>query len=228
MATTVNWRRLRMVVGVIVFVLALTVAVTLVVLRLAADRDPASPPVDASSESTITAAPAPSSEPGRAPGCQAGTPITNASLLQAQADAPLTDVGAAAFSADLYRWLGTNPTPEQADELSATIDQILAADAEERVREMFAGAVDQARAGKVPDPWWVSTVDEQYYIESSTDFETVVSVSAARVFDNGSRQSGTQTFTLVPTDQGWQLRTVSQMRTTADLRALGTTFSEGC
>lgn len=165
---------------------------------------------------------------GSAAGCHAGAPITNATLIESQASTPVTAEGAASFAADLFRWLGTDPTPDQADELAATIDQVLAPSADGGLRQVLTNAVEDARRGGAGDDWRVSTEGGRYYLESSTDEQTVVSVLATRVFDDGTRQSGSQTFVLAPGSGGWQLVALTHTRTTADLQAVGTPYLEGC
>ncbi|TFH68115.1 hypothetical protein [Cellulomonas sp. HD19AZ1] len=161
-------------------------------------------------------------------GCQAGRDVTNASVLEAQRVAELSDAGAAAFAADLFRWLGTDPTADQADELATTVASILAPDADPQLKKTLEAAVEQAREGASADDWHVSTEDAHFYIEASTGVATVVSVSATRVFDDGTTQSGAQTFTLVQGAPGWQLQRMVPTRDASDLRLLGQRYEGGC
>lgn len=178
--------------------------------------------------STPTASTASTSSEGVANGCSAGASITNASLLESQQRSALNDVGAASFAADIFRWLGTDPTAETADDLEATINRLLATDASDQVRTTFTYAVAQAREGQSTDDWIVSTLNAQYYVESAAPDRTVVSVTASRVFDDGTSQNGAQTFTLAPGEAGWSLQDMSQLRTVADLQAIGTYYAGGC
>lgn len=218
-------RRWPLVVAVVAATAVLGAGVVAVTVLVAGGEPTAA--TSTTSDDAATAVPSTPPESG-VPGCQAGSAITNAALLQAQHTSGMDEAGAAAFSADLFRWLGSDPTAEQADELADTIEQVLAPSAQGSLRDTFTAAVDQARQGLSVDDWYVSTEGARFYVESSTSQGTVVSIAATRVFDDGSRQSGTQTFTLVAAEPGWQLQELSQMRTTADLQQLGTSYTGGC
>lgn len=229
MSAPARARRRSLVVVVVVVVAGLVLGAG-VTAYIAAEQGPSSSgrePGQESAMSSSTAAPV-APVAGSTPGCHAGAAITNAALVASRESTPMTAEGAASFAADLFRWLGTDPTPDQADELASTIAQILAPNADGGLRQVLASAVEDARRGAAGDDWHVSTEGGRYYLESSSDEQTVVSVSATRVFDDGNRQSGTQTFVLAPADSGWQLVALTHTRTTADLQSVGTPYLEGC
>lgn len=162
-------------------------------------------------------------------GCLGGPVQDNAMLLAAQDQAPADAAGAAAFAGSLLRWLGSEPGPDQVDDLVATIDRLVAQDATERVHRDLEVAVQYAREDASGDDWTLTTAGGGYYIESEAAGAVTLSVLGERFFDDGRRQVLPMTFDLVHSEVGWTVRDWgASARTGEDLRAVMTTFSGGC
>jgi hypothetical protein len=164
-----------------------------------------------------------------ADGCVGGDPITSVSLREAQGTVSTSDAtSAASFAAAIFRWMGTDPGPDEADDLAATIASLLAPDATTPVRDALTSSIALAKADKLRDDWTITTTGARYYVETHTDQETTVSVMGTRVFANGTRQTGSESFVLTPSPTGWQLRDIKALRASSDLQAIGTPFTGGC
>jgi hypothetical protein len=191
-------------------------------LWAAGRSDPQAAPAAAST------ATAPGQSSAGADGCAGGVAITSASLRQAQATLSTADAtSAAAFAAAIFRWMGTDPGPGDVDELTETVTGLLAPDATAPVREALTSSIDLAKADGLRDDWTATTVGGRYYVETHTDTETTVSVMGSRVFTDGTRQTGSESYVLTPSPAGWLLRDIKALRATSDLQAIGTPFTGG-
>lgn len=168
-----------------------------------------------------TASPAPDGQT-LADGCLGGRDDLDQAVLTAQQQAPLTEAGAAAFTATLMRWaLGGPAAPEQAE----TATEILAAD-----------ATDQTRlSGSFGTQGWTLDVDfteGRYYIESLSETEAVVSwLAAGEGTSDGEELDGAWlggTTHLSVVDGLWRYRDRTAMRSINDMQQIGVPYAGGC
>ncbi|GAA4427222.1 hypothetical protein GCM10023169_26910 [Georgenia halophila] len=165
-------------------------------------------------------------------GCLGGQAVTAQTVLTAQGQAPLDDVGAAEFAATTSRWLGvSDATIPPANEIPTVMEAVTAQRATdavtqvaERLKELGAGAV---RKGPP-----VATTHGGYYIESSANDEVVVSVlvTVPRWSDENTDEvwASSGTFTLDRSSGKWLLVDFSGTREPDDLRSVMTPYVGGC
>ncbi|PFG45040.1 hypothetical protein ATJ97_0093 [Georgenia soli] len=163
-------------------------------------------------------------------GCLGGSAITAQTVLTAQQQAQLDDVGAAEFAATVYRWLGSDESLPPADEVPVVLGAITAPDATETV----AGMADRVEELGLTDERQgppSSTKGGGYYIESSNEDEVVVSVllTIPEMKDEaGNVMATATTFTLDRSSGEWQLEDNSADRQISDLEEIAQPFSGGC
>lgn len=174
--------------------------------------------------------PTSSSEEARvANGCLGGQAVTAQTVLTAQQQAQLDDVGAAEFAATFARWSGVGEGAlPPADEIPVVLDAIIAPNATESVLAYrdLADIADEARTGNTG-----STADGGYYIESSAGDEVVVSflLTDPTVVDaDGAVWTSSFTMTLTRAGGMWQLIDSGGTRTPDDLASIMAPFSGGC
>lgn len=173
---------------------------------------------------TTTSAATPSSASGQtlADGCLGGRDDLDQAVLTAQREAPLTEAGAAAFTATLMRWAMTGPAgSEQAD----TATEILAADATDQAR--LSGSVDAQGTTLTLD-----FAEGRYYLESISEDEAVVSwLATGHQTDGGEVVPdvwlGGSTH-LSAVDGRWRYRDQTAMRSINDMQQIGVPYAGGC
>ncbi|MFS0701775.1 hypothetical protein AB6N24_17510 [Cellulomonas sp. 179-A 4D5 NHS] len=172
---------------------------------------------------TATSAATPSSAPGQTlvDGCLGGRDDLDQAVLTAQREAPLTEAGAAAFTATLMRWAGASPAPARQAE---TAKEVLAADATAAAR--LSGDIDaQGSTLSVEFP------EGRYYLESITDTEAVVSWLAEGHVTDGAEAGdvwlgGSTHLSVV--DGRWHYRDQTAMRSVDDMQQIGVPYAGGC
>lgn len=204
---------------VLIAVAALTAVAVLVAVFAPRGRDAATP------------TPAPTSPPASAPGaggqtvadgCLGGRDDLDEAVLTAQREAPLSEAGAAAFTATLMRWAMTTPAAaRQAD----TAAEILAADATDAAR--LSGSIDAGDATLT-----LNFSEGRYYVESLTETEAVVSWLAVGDGTSGGAPlddawlGGSAHLSVV--DGRWRYRDQTAMRSISDLQQIGVPYVGGC
>lgn len=176
------------------------------------------------------AATAPAGDAGRvANGCLGGQALTAQTVLTAQRDAQLDDIGAAEFAATLMRWGGGAGGAPPAEEVPIVLDAIRADNASEKVithHERLADITEAERQGI-----GTSTVEGGYYVESSTDDEVVVSVltvDRAPDPEEGEVMASSSSWTLDRSTGTWMLVDFGGTREVDDLAGIMSPFVGGC
>lgn len=176
------------------------------------------------------AATEPSGNAGRvANGCLGGQALTAQTVLTAQRDAGLDDIGAAEFAATLARWGGGSGGVPPAEEISIVMDAIEAEDASEKVagqEERLLAAAEEERQGVE-----TSTIEGGFYIESSSEDEVVVSVlTVDEDIDPEENRvlAGSTTWTMDRSTGEWMLVDFGGTREVKDLSSIMTPFVGGC
>ena len=167
-------------------------------------------------------------------GCLGGQAVNAQTVLTAQQQAPLDDVGAAELTATFLRWSGLDgETLPPLDEIETVIDAIAAPDAGPALTEGYnesveAGAAETERTGPP-----VSTVEGGYYIESSDEGGVVLSILVI-VPEYPREGGGTEsrafsgTWQLVRSDV-WRIQDFEGgTRSPEDLASIMTPFVGGC
>ncbi|MCM3662522.1 hypothetical protein M3148_16210 [Georgenia satyanarayanai] len=219
-----RWLR-RLVLAIVT--VALVAGVVVWASGLASREQPAPAPAGPTAEPDPTG----SAQTARvANGCLGGQAVNAQTVLLAQDQAPLDDVGAAEFAATLARWGGGEGGLPPADEVPVVLDTIAAPDASDSVmglaehsEEIGSGAERQGPA--------TSTVEGGYYIESSTEHEVVVSVLTVDTEPAPNSQevmAGSVMMTLDRSSGGWLLVDFGGSRELEDLVSIMTPFSGGC
>ncbi|MCK6210565.1 hypothetical protein KZX45_08415 [Georgenia sp. EYE_87] len=180
-----------------------------------------------------TTATAPTATPtaGRvANGCLGGAAITAQTVLTAQQQAQLDDVGAAEFAATFDRWAGSDESLPPADEVPVVLKAITAPDAIETVTGLPA-RFEELGAPEEREGPAATTEGGGYFIESSTDDEVVVSVllmvpevtnQAGQMWAQGA------TYTLDRSTGVWLLKDFSASREVSDLKSIAQPFAGSC
>lgn len=173
----------------------------------------------------------PASEGRVANGCLGGPTVDAEMVLTAQDEAPVDDTGAAEFAAAIERWLGVIPVPPT-EEVETVLSAVSAPDASEAVTAMPA-AFNEFREENAQDNRWFSTEGGQYYVETSTADEVVVSVllmveDGTPTAPDENPQGSSNTYTLDRSTGTWLLADLGATREVADLYDIGTPFAGGC
>lgn len=160
-------------------------------------------------------------------GCLGGQAVNAQTVLTAQDQAPLDDIGAAEFAATINRWGGDGDDGlPPADEVPTVLDAIAAPNATDRVTGVRNAELPEERQG-LPG----STVNGGYYVESSTENEVVVSilqVAREEVDEAGDPVGYSVTFTLDRSSGEWLLVDQQGTRDPNDLNSIMTPFAGGC
>jgi len=162
-------------------------------------------------------------------GCLGGSAIDAQTVLTAQRQAQLDDVGAAEFAATFDRWAGERSLPP-ADEIPVVLEAITAPDAREAVTSIPERFEEVGAPAEREGPQ-SSTVNGGYYIESTTAGEVVVSVLlTVPEATNGAGEVWTTatTYTLDRSTGAWLLMDIGQGREVRDLAEIAQPFSGGC
>jgi hypothetical protein len=216
-------------VTVLVAVVVALVAVTATVLimaprgREAVEASTETPSSSAASAEPTGLSPSPSTSQVTADGCLGGAVELNRAVVSAQEQAPLTQEGAAAFTATLLRWTNASPAPAyKAD----TANQILAQDATTLVRD-YVAAVNPSSVTTAAD---FST--GRFYVESYTPTRAVVSfLATATGTSNGSAYASATisgAVVLVAQNGTWHFQDLTSERTVSDLSAVSSPYTGGC
>jgi hypothetical protein len=203
---------------VLIAVAALTAVAVLVAVFAPRGRDAATP------------TPTPTSPPANAPGaggqtvadgCLGGRDDLDEAVLTAQREAPLTEAGAAAFTATLMRWAGASPAPAQQ---AKTAREILAEDATAEAR--LSGAIDPEGSTLT-----LEFAEGRYFLESFDESGAVVSWLAEGHVSDGAQSSDVWlggSVHLAVVDGRWRYRDQTAMRSVDDLQQIGVPYAGGC
>ena len=223
-------RRRGLITGIAIAVVVTAAAA--VVVGVLANRTPAP-----TAHTSVPPASSPTSSPvaSDAPptGCLGGTSRDAAMVLAAQKAAPHNSTGAVEVAAAFTRWSHQYPYPS-AEDAKKVEDAVMSASVPESSRDLvgfFAGNPN-ASGGTVPDntPYYFSTVDGVWRVDSYSDAKTVVSIGAGVVINgalNPSAEVGS-TFTFVWEDGRWRLSNEAAPESTDTLFASGQPFTGGC
>jgi hypothetical protein len=224
-------RRRSVLVTALVAVIVALVAVTATVLIMAprgreaveASTETSSSEGSATSTAQPSSTPSPSTAQVTADGCLGGAVELNRAIISAQEQAPLTEEGAAAFTATLLRWTSAGPAPAYKAE---TATQILAADAEPVARDQVAIETPENQT---------STADfatGRFYIESYTPTRAVVSfVGRLQGTQDGSALTPATisgAVTLTAQNGTWHFQDLTFERNVSDLLAVSSPYTGGC
>lgn len=181
------------------------------------------PPAPSPAPATSTAQATSSSTPTRADGCLGGPTELDQAVVTAQAQAPLTQEGAASFAATAIRWAMVVPAPPfQAQ----TSQRILAKDATAAARNL-SGTKPADDTTLTP-----STAEARYYVESYDTTKAIVSVTAQITGTRAGAPQGQAdvagSLTLVAINGTWHLQDITESRSVADLQRIGTVYAGGC
>lgn len=191
-------------------------------------------PGSASTESETVPTPVPSAtavlEDAWADGCRGGPEASAQGLLDAQAASSTEhDKGAAEFAATFLRWAANSDDTAEEQELVRT--SVMSPDATQIVVDGFDKALARIRAGEPNSNAFSYSIDGgQYYIESSTPDEVVVSVLVKASEGDEAAPSKTvgTSLTLTRTTDVWLLKDMAALRQADDIARIGTTYVGGC
>ncbi len=214
---------------VLIAVVVALVAVTATVLimaprgREAVEASAETPGSSAVPAEPTSSSPNPSTSQVTADGCLGGAIELNRAVVSAQEQAPLTQEGAAAFTATLLRWTNVSPAPAyKAD----TANRLLAQDATALVRD-YVAAVNPANVTTAAD---FST--GRFYVESYTPTRAVISFLATAT---GTRDGVDYTpatisgaVVLVAQNGTWHFQDLTSERAVSDLSAVSSPYTGGC
>jgi hypothetical protein len=221
----------------VIIVLLVVIAVAAVVVAVAAVRGdgsdtaaPAPAPVTSApatnSPSATPSSPA-SSSPADPPadGCLGGATNLNQAVLAAQKAAPLTQSGAAAFTATLVRWSSDTPAPRFQ---KRTAEQILTSDATSAAGKHLSSTIKDLKGSTL-------TIDfstGKYYVEVFTGTSAVVSyLTVGHVTLDGAAAGDVNlaaTIHLKAINGVWRWQDDRNERSIADLQRIGIAYSGGC
>lgn len=196
--------------------------------------DGTEPSTAGTSGDDATATPSPTAtgvlEDAWADGCRGGPDATAQALLDAQAAASTeNDKGAAEFAATFLRWAANSDDTAEEQELVRA--SIVSLDASTIVVDGFDKALARIKAGEPNTNAFSYSVDGgQYYIESSTPEEVVVSVLVKASEGDEAAPSKTvgTSLTLTRTTGVWLLKDMAALRQADDIARVGTTYIGGC
>lgn len=159
-----------------------------------------------------------------ADGCLGGASDLDRAVLTAQQQAPLSAVGAAAFTATVIRWASATPAPPFQ---AATARQALSRGATTKVRDSLSG--QRAASGATAT---VDFAEGKYYVENFDGVTAIVSYlgNGVATQDGLSLGSGYLAGTVyLDSENGtWHLRDVTAERSLADLQRIGVPYAAGC
>ena len=154
-------------------------------------------------------------------------------VLAAQKAAPHTQTGAVELAAAMVRWSFRYPGTSVADAQKIS-DAIISPEATATFRDLAGTAAKNPNTsgGAVPDgtPFYLTTANGVWHVESSTTDAVTVSVGAIYVI-NGAvspQLKSSTTFSLVWENGGWRIKSGSIDRTTEELFSIGNAFTGGC
>ncbi len=191
-------------------------AETTIILPPAASTPGASPSSSASGT--------PSAASKMADGCLGGREQLDRSVLLAQAEAPLDELGAAAFTATLVRWAMNGPPPPFQ---KITAKKILTEDATSAARNFLSSSKDLEGSGGV-----ISFARGKYYIEIIDSGSATVSfLATSNLTLNGIPQGEVYlagAIQLESINGTWHFQNFSTPRSTSDMRNIGIDYAGGC
>jgi len=221
-----SWiRRLLVVIVAVALLAGLTVWISGALRGDGQEPGTTAPPTDPTSASE---------EARVANGCLGGQAVTAQTVLTAQQQAQLDDVGAAEFAATLTRWAGTSdrilPPLEEVPVVMEAIASPDATAAVTSVEEQVANADGSATDRTGPA---VSTVEGGYYVESATDDVVVVSILVVvPEWENDAGEIEARAFSGTYSMQRgsgeWLLEDFGSARSPEDLTSIMTPFVGGC
>jgi hypothetical protein len=214
---------------VIIGAIVLVVAVVIVLVITTASGNKKTDPTSSPTPSAIT-----SQSADTAPtGCLGGRNRDAAMLLAAQKAAPHTTNGAIEVATALVRWTFRSPIFD-AQEAIEVSNKVIASTATPEFKDLAGGAAANPNnsGGVVPDgtPFYLSTAQGVWYLDSTTSNEVKVSIGAAYVV-NGAvspQLRSSTTVDMVWETGGWHAKSGSITRTTEELFKIGTGFTGGC
>lgn len=176
------------------------------------------------------ATPSPSASTSAAPvtladGCLGGATDSDRAVLTAQRDAPLTQAGAASFTATLVRWAFAVPPPPFQ---KVTAEQVLAPGATAAAQRSLSSA-KQITDGSTAT---FSFANGRYYVEAFDGRSAIVSyVADARVTADGRPLQGAAiggSIHLEAVNGVWRYQDRSAERAIEDIQRVGQPYSGGC
>ena len=210
---------------VVVTALAVTVA-TFAVRGRDVLNPPAATTLPAPTHSEGAGTTSPQQQDLVAVGCLGGAANLDAAVLDAQARAPRTPAGAAAFAATLVRWAGQLPPSRYQRTIAA---RLLTDDATKMAVEALGSAERTWPAGKTARFDFASG---RYYVEEFRGNEAVITywatvhgVENAQILPDAS-VSSTLHFRL--SGNAWRLFDVTSTRSLAESSSIGTAYIGGC
>lgn len=164
-------------------------------------------------------------------GCLGGQAVTAQTVLTAQQQAQLDDIGAAEFAATFVRWIGVSDrTLPPLDEVPIVVDSVAAADAASTVLDLEEASARLGAGSERVGPA-ILTVDGGYYIESTADDEVEVSVlvTVPEFAESGEGTWAAAGLLVLNRSGGeWRVVDVTSARTPDDLGSIMTPFAGGC
>jgi hypothetical protein len=166
-------------------------------------------------------------------GCLGGEARDAAMIMAAQKAAPHTSNGAVEVAAALVRWSYQfpYPSPEDADQVGAAVVSSKAPESFRDLRAFYA-TNPNVSGGMVADgiEYSLSTVPGVWHLESYSGDEAEVSIGTGLIVDGvlSTTLRISTTVTLSWEDGAWKAEGLGATRTTEDMYAIGTQFTEGC
>jgi hypothetical protein len=214
----------------IIAIAVVIVAAIIIAVVIATGRGGAAPTGSPKPTTTASASQNPDAQPT---GCLGGRNRDAAMLLAAQKAAPHTQTGAIELATSMVRWSFRYPGTSVADAQTIS-DAIISPEASASFRDLAGTAAQNPNTsgGAVPDgtPFYLTTTNGVWHVESSTANAVAVSVGAIYVI-NGAvspQLKSSTTFSLIWEHGAWRIKSGSIDRTTEELFSIGNSFTGGC
>ena len=162
-------------------------------------------------------------------GCLGGNARDASMLLAAQKAAPHTANGAVEVAAALVRWTFRSPS-FSTDEASEVSQKVISSSASDEFKNLQPTSNNSGGVVADGTPFYLSTAQGVFYLESASADAVTVSIGAAYVIKGAvsPQLRSSTTVAMVWEDGAWKAKSGSITRTTEELFRIGTAFTGGC
>ena len=162
-------------------------------------------------------------------GCLGGNARDASMLLAAQKAAPHTANGAVEVAAALVRWTFRSPS-FSTDEASEVSQKVISSSASDEFKNLQPTSNNSGGVVADGTPFYLSTAQGVFYLESASADTVTVSIGAAYVIKGAvsPQLRSSTTVAMVWEDGAWKAKSGSITRTTEELFRIGTAFTGGC